>query len=195
MSRLLGLLVLLAALVPFTAQAAGSYTANSTPAAGKQPDLISFGLGYMDFDKSETHKQSVDFRGEYRWGLSMLPLISPYFNSWDQYVQFHPYAGVEVTTLGAGLASGGWAMDAYLGRHVVFTWSEGVGLYEAGNMVTLGSFIEFRSQAELGWRFNDESRITGEISHISNAGIGKRNPGAEIVGVYYHVPVASLFGR
>jgi lipid A 3-O-deacylase len=160
-----------------------------------QPDLLSFGGGYMDFDKSEGHKQSGDFRVEYRWGLSMLPLVSSYFKSWDPYVQFHPFAGVETTTLGAVYGLGGWAMDGYIGRHGIFTWSEGVGLFDHGDMARLGSFVEFRSQAELGYRFDNEMRLTAEISHISNAGLTKRNPGAEIVGFYFHVPVTSIFGR
>lgn len=187
MSRLLGLLVLLLGLV--------SVSAARAEAPARQVDLVSFGGGYFDFDKNEAHKQSGDFRLEYRWGTSLLPKISSYFNSWDQYVQFHPYAGVEVTTLGALYGSGGWAMDGYIGRHGIFTWSEGVGFYNAGNMQTLGSFIEFRSQAELGWRFDNESRLTAQISHISNAGITKRNPGAEIVGVYFHVPTTMFCGK
>ncbi len=169
--------------------------AAETGGAYRQPDVVSFGVGYMDFDKTESHKQSADFRGEYRWGLSLLPKISPWFNSWDPYVQFHPFVGVETTTLGALYGLGGWAMDAYLGRHIVFTWSEGVGFFYPGDMAPLGSFVEFRSQAELGWRFDNNMRLTGQLSHISNAGITKRNPGAEIAGVYLHVPVNMLAGR
>lgn len=157
----------------------------------KQPDLIDFGGAYFDFDKSEAHRQAGDFRLEYRWGLSILPKISHVFDSWDKYVQFHPFVGVETTTLGQLYGLGGWAMDGYIGRHGIFTWSEGVGFYYPGDAMRLGSFVEFRSQAELGWRFNNEMRLTGQISHISNAGLTKRNPGAEIIGVYFAVP----FGR
>ncbi len=66
----------------------------------KQPNLVSFGIAYSDFDKSETHRQSADFRGEYRWGMSLLPMISPWFKQFDNYVQFHPFAGVELGSLG-----------------------------------------------------------------------------------------------
>ncbi|MFY9287217.1 MAG: acyloxyacyl hydrolase [Alphaproteobacteria bacterium] len=186
MSRLLGLLIILSVLVPFTARA---------EAPVKQPDLISFGGGYFDFDKDEPRKKSGDMRLEYRWGLSMLPLVSSYFNSWDKYVQFHPYAGVEFTTRGLAYVNGGWAMDAYIGRNFIFTWSEGVGFLHPGNTAPLGSFIEFRSQAELGYRFDNEMRLTAQISHISNAGITKRNPGAEIIGLYWHVPTEWFCSR
>jgi hypothetical protein len=188
MSRHLGLLVLVLgflSVLPAHADTLAVPASTST----KQPDLISFGAGYMDFDKTESHKQSGDFRGEYRWGLSMLPLISSYFKSWDPYVQFHPYAGVEVTTLGAFYGSGGWAMDGYIGRHGIVTWSEGIGLYEPGNMKSLHGTAEFRSMLEAGYRFDNEMRLTAEISHISDAGLTHSNPGAEIAGVYLHVPV------
>jgi lipid A 3-O-deacylase len=186
MSRIL-FVVLAFLLAPVVAQAAD--------APVKQPDLLSFGGGYFDFDKTESHKQSGDFRVEYRWGLSMLPLLSSYFNSWDKNVQFHPYAGIEATTLGAAYGNGGWAMDWYICKHAIFTWSEGVGIFERGDMVRMGSVVEFRSMAEAGYRFDNDMRLTAEISHISNAGFTKRNPGAEIVGMYFHVPVSTLFGK
>jgi hypothetical protein len=182
---------LLAAIAAFTLFTASAQAAEAV----KQSDLVSFGGGYIDFDKSESHKQAADFRGEYRWGISLLPLVSNYFNSWDPYVQFHPFAGVETTTLGQLYGLGGWAMDGYIGRHGIFTWSEGVGFYYPGDAFRLGSFIEFRSQAELGWRFDNEMRLTAQISHISNAGLTQRNPGAEIAGIYFHVPVSKLFGH
>jgi hypothetical protein len=163
---------------------AAAYTDNN-----KIPDMLSIGLGYQNFDKDESHRQSADIRGEYRWGMSLLPMISPWFNSWDQYVQFHPMAGGELGTLGQLYGFGGFAMDAYLGRHAVFTWSEGAGLYYPGAAVALGSILEFRSQFELGWRFDNNVRITGYFSHISNAKITNWNPGSETIGVYLHLPI------
>lgn len=159
-----------------------------------QPDLVSLSGGYLDFDKTEARKRSGDMRAEYRWGMSLLPKISPYFNDWDQNVQFHPFAGVETTTRGALFAGGGYAMDVFIGPYGIFTWSEGAGYAEPGNMARLGSFIAFRSQAEIGGRFDDGTRITFQASHISDAGLTRHNPGAEIIGFYLHVPVSELFG-
>ena len=166
----------------------------ASPATFQQPDLVSFGLGYMNFDKSQPMRKTVDFRGEYRWGLSILPIISPYFRHWDPYVQFHPWAGVETTSFGQLYGVGGFAMDWYMTHHLVLTWSEGAGLYYPGEAVRLGSFVEFRSEAEFGYRFDNGVRLTAELSHISNAKITKFNPGAEIAGVYLHMPVSQIFG-
>lgn len=181
--------LLVLAAVLFTSSAAHA----DTPI--NQPDLVSFGLAYMDFDKSQSHRQTPDFRLEYRWGVSLLPLMSDYFKNWDPYVQFHPFVGVEATALGELYGLGGLAMDWYISKHLVFTWSEGFGLNYNGNAVPLGCVCEFRSEAEIGWRFDNDVRFTLEASHISNAKITRFNPGSEIAGVYLHVPFDNMFGK
>jgi hypothetical protein len=160
-----------------------------------QPDLISFSAGYFDFDKTEPQKQATDFRLEYRWGLSLLPLIDPSLRTWDSDVQFHPFVGVETNTYTATYGLGGYAMDWYISRHFVFTWSEGCGFFYRGDGARMGSFFQFRSEAEFGYRFNNNMRVTGEFSHISDAKITNLNPGAEIIGVYLHVPTDMIFGK
>ncbi|MDX2027759.1 MAG: acyloxyacyl hydrolase [Alphaproteobacteria bacterium] len=171
----------------------------SSPASAiekfRQPDLISFAAGYKDFNKDEPRREAADFRLEYRWGVSLLPQITSYFKSWDPYVQFHPFVGGEVTTVGQLYGLGGLAMDILIGNHGIITWSEGVGLFYGGDAFPMGSFVEFRSQVEVGWRFTNEMRLTAAISHISNAKITNRNPGAEIVSVYFHMPTSFLCGK
>ena len=51
--------------------------------------------------------------------------------------------------------------------------------------------VEFLSQLELGYLFDNNHRIGIAGGHISNAGLGDRNPGTEILNVYYHIPVGS----
>ena len=192
--RFLALLVLVVGLLGFTpaqAKAPVAIQPATSNAAPVESDLVSLGAGYFDFTKdTQSHLQSADFRLEYRWGISLLPLISSYFKSWDNYVQFHPFVGAEFNSWGSAYGLGGFAMDAYITRNIIFTWSEGVGFFEPGDMRSLGSFIEFRSQAELGYRFDNDMRVSAQISHISNAGITKRNPGAEIAGLYVHIPTS-----
>lgn len=147
----------------------------------RQPDLLSLGVNYSDFDKTESHKQSADFRGEYRFGWSFL--------SWEDIIQFHPMLGIELTTWDQLYAVGGYAMDLLIGRHFVFTWSEGIGLFNQGEARPLGSVVEFRSMGEIGYRFNNQMRFTLEASHISNASLTRVNPGEEIAGFYIHIPI------
>ena len=56
-------------------------------------------------------------------------------------------------------------------------------------------FLEFRSQAELSYIFDDKARLGVAVSHLSNAGIGDRNPGTEVLSLYYMVPLHSLTGN
>lgn len=158
-----------------------------------QPDLVSFGVSYVDFDKDDNNDprtKSVDFRLEYRWGYSLLSAQ----NSWLNF-GIHPLAGVEASTRAQLYGLGGFGFDFLFWKHLVFTQSEAAGLFDSGDARRLGSFIEFRSQAELGWRFDNDMRVTAQLSHISNAGLTRQNPGEEIAGVYLHVPTGMLFGH
>ena len=58
----------------------------------------------------------------------------------------------------------------------------------------MGGTMQFRSQAEIGYRFDNNMRLTTEFSHISDAKTTRLNPGAEIIGLYLHVPTLVLFG-
>ncbi|HYG85883.1 MAG TPA: acyloxyacyl hydrolase [Azospirillum sp.] len=155
------------------------------------PDLLSVGLGAFDSVsvRSSTitpRKRSLDMRVEYRFGYSLLPFAEPY-------VSVRPWLGLEGNTDGMLYGAGGVLADVALGR-VVFTPSFGVGGYRRGGSKHLGSGLEFRTTLELGYRFENEARLSAFFSHISNAGITDRNPGADTVGVYLHLPVSSLFG-
>jgi lipid A 3-O-deacylase len=161
----------------------------------EQPDLFSVGVGYANFDKGETLRNSADIRFEYRWGQSLLPLLSNTFNDFNHFVQIHPFVSMTTSSLGVLYGLGGLDADLYIGRHGIVSWNEGVGLFFPGYGRPMGSVIEFRSTAEAGWRFDDETRLTFYASHISNAKITERNPGSEILGFYVHVPVDWLSAK
>ena len=50
--------------------------------------------------------------------------------------------------------------------------------------------VEFRSSIEVGWQMESGGRISLAFGHLSNAGLTRRNPGAEVVTLYLHLPVA-----
>ncbi|WP_218940184.1 acyloxyacyl hydrolase [Denitrobaculum tricleocarpae] len=144
--------------------------------------LISFGVGYFDAlraVKDDDADDAADFRLEYRHDEKL----------WI----FKPWAGVEVTSEGGIWGGAGILVDIYFGKNVVLTPNFGVGAFEEGSGLDLDSVIEFRSQIELAYRFEDRSRLGFAISHISNAGIGDENPGTEIATIYYHLPLEKLF--
>ncbi|QQR68663.1 MAG: acyloxyacyl hydrolase [Alphaproteobacteria bacterium] len=167
----------------FLALSVGSAHAAPTKA---QPDLIAVGGGYFDMFENIHRKEAADFRLEYRFGKSLLA------NWTEPYFAIRPFIGGEGMHTGSVYGVAGIIFDVPLGERIVFSPSFAPGLYYTGRGKRIGSFIEFRSQAEVGYRFENESRLTVALSHISNGGLSPANHGAEILSVYYQVPVSIL---
>lgn len=138
-------------------------------------DHISIGAGYYNIVDDDDH--AADFRLEYRWG-------DPLF--W----QINPYVGVEVNSQGSVWGGFGLFHDFFITDHVYITPSTSVGLYHNsdGDDKDLGHPIEFRSQIELGYQFENYHRVSASFGHISNASLDSHNPGTEILNAYYHIP-------
>ncbi len=85
-------------------------------------------------------------------------------------------------------------LDLELAENFYAVPSFGAGFYEEGDSdKDLDYFLEFRSQIELAYEFQNQQRLGVAFGHISNAGLGDENPGTEILNLYYHVPVDGLF--
>ncbi|MSP52543.1 MAG: acyloxyacyl hydrolase [Alphaproteobacteria bacterium] len=150
----------------------------SGPAVAQEvddPDFLSLGLGYFDINDDDG---AAEFRLEYRSDKKIFFL--------------KPFTGLMVTTDSAFHGYAGVLLDLYLGRRAVMTPSFAAGYFHNGNGKDLGSDIEFRSQIELAYRFDDRSRLGLAFSHISNASIADRNPGTEILTITYAVPFSKL---
>lgn len=165
------LVAALVALVPGT----GDGVAMDGPA-----DLVSLGAGRFDILRNTPRDQAADLRLEYR------PVLAGFA---DAMILLRPIAGLEVTSDGGGYLLGGLALDLVLGPLVV-TPSIGSGLHHAAHGKDLGSVVEFRSSIEVGWQMDSGGRISLGFGHLSNAGLTRRNPGAEVVTLYLHLPVA-----
>ena len=119
----------------------------------------------------------------------------------SKYWIFKPMIGAMGTTEGSFYGYAGVLVDLYFGKCkcIVFTPSFAAGGYHAGDGKDLGFPVEFRSTAELAYRFENRSRLGVSISHISNASLASTrdnsNPGAESLLLNYAVPVEWFFGR
>lgn len=149
------------------------------PAARAQEDQALLAGGVGVFDLIQDDDTAMDFRIEYRHGSGL----------WI----FKPWFGLEATSDGALYGLGGVLADFNLSPNIVLTPSFGVGAYAEGDGKDLGHVIEFRSQIEVAYRFDNASRLGLAFSHISNAGLGTENPGTEVINLYYALPVGSLF--
>ena len=163
--------------------AAALATCLAGPAWASGPDYILFGGGATDFIRQE--RLAGDVRVEYRSGLSLIPFF-------ENYVQVKPFVGGELSTLGAGWGGVGILLDR---TGFFLSPSFAPGAYGQGHGKKLGSVVEFRSQAEGGYMFDDGKRISLAISHISNAGLTKHNPGTEALTINFQIPLGNLFGR
>jgi lipid A 3-O-deacylase len=148
----------------------------SPQAKADDPGFLTFGAGAFSFTESED--SAAQFELQYRSGLKL----------W----LFQPMLGVSATSDGAVYGYAGLSLDVFFGNRVVLRPSLAAGLYHEGNGKDLGGVVEFRSAAELAYRFDDRSRLGLEISHRSNAHIYDDNPGEETLMLFYHLPLSKL---
>jgi lipid A 3-O-deacylase len=113
--------------------------------------------------------------GEYRFG--------------DQLWFLAPFIGASGTGAGAFYGYFGLGFDVDFGPHWVLTPNAAAGYFTRGGGTDLGSWWEFRTGAELDYRFADLSRLGIAVHHTSNAGLTRRNPGEESVTLVYTVPI------
>jgi len=151
-----------------------------------------FGIGFYDikFDGSSTN-ESVDFRYERRFDNSLLK-IGP--DSYD-FFDLKPFAGFEATSDSATYFLGGVYLEDNVGTlftnessNMVFTPSFGAGYYDDGDGKKLGHNIEFRTTLEISYQLKSKNRIGFSFGHISNANLGDKNPGVEILNISYQLP-------
>jgi len=142
------------------------------------PAHIALGAGAFDVTPSSSHKDArtaAEFRGEYRFG--------------DVWWVIAPFVGVSATSDGAFYGYGGFGFDINFTPNIVLTPNGAAGYFERGSGTNLGSWWEFRTGAELAYRFADQSRLGIAVNHTSNAGLTKRNPGEQSIVLMYSIPV------
>ena len=151
-----------------------------------------FGLGIYDikFDGSEKN-QATDFRYEYR-GDKPLVNIGP---EEDNFFFLKPFFGVEFTNESASYFLTGIYFEDNLGElfegdksKLYFTPSFGAGIYDDGSGKKMGNDLQFRTALEVSYELKNKNRIGISFSHISNANLGDKNPGVEILSFSYQIP-------
>ena len=104
-----------------------------------------------------------------------------------------PVLGALVNFKGDTYGYGGFVLETPLYKdRIWFIPGAAVGAFGHGDGRDLGGALEFRTSAELAYRFDNNQRIGINIFHLSNAGIYNSNPGTEAITVTYSIPVSSL---
>jgi hypothetical protein len=143
------------------------------------PPRVALELGAFNIlpGKHPDSHVAADFGLEYRFG--------------DVLYAISPFIGALGTSDGAGYAYFGFGFDIHLGPNWILTPNGAAGVFERGSGIKLGSWWEFRTGAELDYKLPDQSRVGIALHHMSNAGLGKSNPGEESLVFVYTIP----FGR
>ena len=149
----------------------------SLDAPGADPALFAFSITHRGL------RRSTEFASEA--GLE--------YRSAERLWVLKPFGGVMANSAGTVYVFAGLLLDIYLGEHFVLTPSSAPGFYYAGQGKDLGFPLEFRSQVEVSYRFWNGSRVGIGVNHLSNAKLGRINPGIEAVSITFSTP--GVFGR
>ena len=153
-------------------------------------DVVGVGIYDIKFDGSSSDN-ATDLRYERRFNYTLFD-IGP---KEDNFFYLKPFAGIELTSDNAYYFISGIYLEDNLGElayggennwHI--TPSFGLGYYDDGDGKKLGNKIEFRTGLELSYQLKNRDRIGVSISHVSNANIGNKNPGVEIISLSYQKP-------
>lgn len=137
-------------------------------------DYVALYGGYYDISK-DNGDNAAQFGLEYRFA--------------DVWRGVRPSVGANVTTDGSVYGYGGMYWDVPLSDSVVFSPNFMAGAWGEGDGKDLGHTIEFRSGLELNYQFDGGRRLGVAYNHISNAGIGSKNPGSEALLLVYQLPL------
>ncbi len=153
-------------------------------------NIFGFGIYDIKFDGSESN-QTSDFRYERRLDKSILD-IGP---EEDNFFFLKPFFGLEYTGDSASYFTTGIYLEDNIGQLLqgkdskyFFTPSFGVGYYNDGSGKKLGNEIQFRTTLEFSYELKNKNRIGISFGHISNANLGDKNPGVEIISLSYQLP-------
>ena len=141
-----------------------------------EPPLLSLGAGVAEiFDSHQEFYWNVEYRPAFR-----LYCFGPWFSFGSgKHHEFYAAVGVLV--------------NLQLGHGWVLTPSFGGGYYNASSGLDLGFDAEFRSSIELARCFKNGHRIGFSFGHLSNGALSDKNPGTESLGIFYSIPLDTLF--
>lgn len=147
----------------------------------RNPDLLTVKGGM--FDAVEPENPAADFGLEYRSNLWL----------W----KFKPFIGIDGTTDGSVYTYLGLRLDAYFSKRILLSFNVAPTLYVPGpNGKDLGSNGVLRSSVELGYVFDGGYQMGAYFSHMSHGKVmSNYNPGTEVAGATFSVPIDKIFKK
>lgn len=168
--------------------AGGTARAQEAPTA--VDSVPNWRLGSLAFSNTAPlgRPESVDeLHEKYRLGAAPVPGLEPY-------ATLRPWVSGNTQPDGTMTSRGGVLIDVPVGSFT-FTPSIGAG-YVANSPRENRGTVEFRSQVELGYQFENRSRVTLGYSRITGGpNADNRSEPNNVVGFSYRLPFGALFGQ
>ena len=162
----------------------------SMPVFAKGYDVFGIGLYDVKFDGTDTN-QSVDFRYERRFDYTLYEIGPESY----EFFNIKPFVGFEMTSESASYFLSGVYLEDNIGTlftgnssNFILTPSFGAGWYCDGDGKKLGHDVEFRTTIEISYQLKNSNRVALSFGHISNAQLGDKNPGVELLSLSYQIP-------
>lgn len=159
--------------IPFLCVIVIGFVCNSNSLAGGSKDCISFSTALFDFLQNDV--TSLEARIEYRVNSV----------TW----QLKPFVGLMANTDGGEYIYSGVFYEIPITKFLNLVPSFAPGLYFKNNSKDLHFVIEFRTQLEAIFVLPNKLRAGFSFNHISNASLGKANPGVESIAITFQLPV------
>jgi lipid A 3-O-deacylase len=136
---------------------------------------LSLLTGVLDY--SDEQKSAGFLEGTYSFGED---------KAFETFVgKIIPITGALLTDDNASMVYAGYKIDYKIGN-LLISPSFTPGYYEEGDGKDLGQNLEFKSQINIGWTYGDKSNVGLSYSHISNADLGDKNPGANNIAFTFY---------
>lgn len=141
--------------------------------AGGEKDYVSVSAAL--FDVLQNSHSSFESRIEYR--LSSVDWVAK------------PIAGFMANTDGARYFYSGLFTEIFITNYISLIPSLATGIYFQNFSKNLHFLLEFKSQLDIIITFPNEFKAGFSFDHISNASLGKENPGVESLAFTVQIPV------
>lgn len=145
------------------------------------------GIGFLKIAPSAGHAAPAQSQ-PYRFDTSLVPAMEPY-------ASFRPWLGTERTASRNSFGVGGILVDVPLGNFI-FTPSFGGGRYTENDGRDQATALQFRSSLALGYRFDDQSRLSLDYSHTTTSAQTLGGPiGGNALAFTLRLPSTWLLGQ
>lgn len=147
-------------------------TGNVNAEPGSYLSVAAGRVGILDERIEDPEVLKLEYRFSARWKWELAPGI-----------------GAAKSGNGASFVFAWIERDFALTEHWIVAPSFGLGLFDDGLDVKLGSDLEFRSGVKSFYQFDNRLRLGVELFHLSNGGIADRNPGTEVAFISLSFPL------